>query len=110
MYTYSDYAGWDGEERYELIDGAPDMVVEILSPSTSCHDKLRKFNKYRQAGVREYWIVDPADKIITVNILKGGEYFSRVYGAVGEDEAPEVAVNVLEGCTIKIKELFEEEI
>ena len=38
--------------------GAPDLVMEILSPSTQRHDKLTKFNLYQRAGVREYWITD----------------------------------------------------
>ena len=41
------------------INGAPDFVVEILSPSSRYHDMFRKLNKYKTAGVREYWIVDP---------------------------------------------------
>ena len=44
------------------IEGAPDFVTEILSPSSRAHDMFRKLNKYRYAGVREYWIVDP-DKL-----------------------------------------------
>ena len=40
-------------------DGAPDWIVEILSPSTSSHDCIRKLLLYRKAGVREYWIIDP---------------------------------------------------
>lgn len=39
--------------------GAPDWIVEIVSPSTSSHDYIRKLNLYAEAGVREYWIVDP---------------------------------------------------
>lgn len=42
--------------------GAPDMVVEILSPSTARHDRLVKLGEYQQAGVRKYWIVSPDEK------------------------------------------------
>ena len=41
------------------IHGAPDFIIEILSPSSRTHDMFRKLNKYRFAGVREYWIIDP---------------------------------------------------
>jgi len=85
-------------------NGAPDMVVEILSPSTSSRDMVLKFNKYREAGVREYWIVDPAFKIINVNTLKGGEYVASVYGDTGG-----IPVGVLESCVINIGEVFSEE-
>ena len=44
--------------------GAPDLVMEILSPTTQRHDKFTKFNLYQQAGVQEYWIVDPASKSV----------------------------------------------
>ena len=54
----------DNEKR--RINGAPDFVLEILSPTTRYHDQFRKLNKYRQAGVREYWIVDPEKKTVTV--------------------------------------------
>lgn len=39
--------------------GAPDLVIEIISPSTASHDYIRKLNLYSDAGVREYWIADP---------------------------------------------------
>lgn len=39
--------------------GAPDWIIEIVSPSTSSHDYILKLNLYANAGVREYWIVDP---------------------------------------------------
>ena len=44
--------------------GAPDFIAEILSPSSRSHDMVRKLNKYYEAGVREYWIVDPRDRRI----------------------------------------------
>ena len=49
-----------------IISGAPDFVVEILSPSTRKNDLFLKLNKYHSAGVREYWIVDPKSLKVTV--------------------------------------------
>jgi Uma2 family endonuclease len=54
----------DRDER--RVNGAPDFIVEILSPSSRYHDMFRKLNKYRLAGVREYWIVDPKSRKVTV--------------------------------------------
>ena len=51
--------------------GAPDMIIEILSPSTRRHDRLVKLNLYQQAGVREYWIVDPDNQSVLVFTLGG---------------------------------------
>ena len=81
--------------------GAPDMVVEIISPSTSMRDRVLKLNRYLLAGVREYWIVDPDDMTVMVHILKNGEYVINAYG--GDDEIP---VHVLKGCVINMAEVF----
>ena len=55
--------------------GAPDMIVEILSPSTSKKDFTQKFGLYEESGVKEYWIVYPNDKAINVFLLqKDGKY------------------------------------
>ncbi len=50
---------WKEETDKRRLNGAPDFVIEILSPSNRAHDMIRKLNKYHNAGVREYWIVDP---------------------------------------------------
>jgi len=174
-YTYADYASWDDDNRYELIDGevfmmsapsvehqgisgelfrqianylvgkkcrvfaapfdvclsgkgdeddtvvqpdilvicdktkldkqkcngAPDMIIEVLSPSSTKHDKLIKFNKYKQAGVREYWIADPVDKSVVVHILENGRYFIGAYEGEGS-----IPVHVLEGCEIDLSGVF----
>lgn len=59
-------------------DGAPDLIVEIVSPSNSFHDYVTKLMKYQQAGVREYWIVDPRTERVSViyfeNTEKNAEY------------------------------------
>lgn len=83
--------------------GAPDMVVEILSPSTSRYDRTLKFSTYLKAGIREYWIIDPVARSVAVNLLKEGDYITRAYT---EDEV--VPVSVLDGCSIVLSEVFEE--
>ena len=84
------------------IIGAPDMVIEILSPSTSKYDKTTKFNKYQESGIREYWIIDPEAKTLEVNTLNDRSYITSPYTA--EDIVP---VNVLDGCNISMAEVFE---
>ena len=53
-------------ETRKRVIGAPDWVVEVLSPSTGKRDMIRKKTKYRSAGVREYWVIDPDSETITV--------------------------------------------
>jgi len=176
-YTYADYASWDDENRYELIDGlvymmsapsqahqeisgeifrqlanflkgkpckvfpapfdvclnaagdkddtvvqpdlivvcdkskldgkrcngAPDMAVEILSPSNRKQDTVWKVNKYLQAGIHEYWMIDPDAQTVQVCILKDGQYDVEEYS--NTDTIP---VHVLDGCIINMQEVFAE--
>ena len=83
--------------------GAPDLVVEILSPSSLRHDRFVKLGLYQRAGVREYWIVDPEYKSVQVFTQDGGGSLriSEEYGR--EDVA---RVNVLEGCFIDLSKVF----
>ena len=60
-------------------NGAPDWVIEITSPSTSRHDFSRKLNLYTNAGVREYWIVDPDKKRVHVFDMDQQEFNVMVY-------------------------------
>ena len=55
--------------------GAPDMIVEILSPSTSRKDKFIKFQRHQDAGVREYWLIDPESRTMAVHLLENGKYY-----------------------------------
>ena len=84
--------------------GAPDMVMEILSPSTQRHDRLVKLSLYQRAGVREYWIIDPAEKSVQVFALEDGRYTAKDFGAAGD----RLRVNVLEDCTIDLSQVFPE--
>lgn len=52
-------------------NGAPDFIIEIVSPNNAADDYIRKLYYYKNAGVREYWIVDPRRKIVTVNNFEG---------------------------------------
>jgi len=82
-------------------NGAPDFVIEILSPSSASRDNLLKYNKYMQAGVREYWIVDIRDKVVRICLLKDGKYEMTDFF-----DPPELSVNVLDGCNIDMTSVF----
>lgn len=85
--------------------GAPDLIVEILSPSTQRHDRLVKLNLYQRAGVREYWIVNPEDQTVQVMLLDGGGILQlhEIYGC-----GDIARVNVLDGCFIDLGKVFTE--
>lgn len=55
-------------------NGAPDLVVEILSPGNSKHEMDTKFKLYEESGVKEYWIVQPSEKTILVYVLQNEKY------------------------------------
>jgi Uma2 family endonuclease len=112
-------------------NGAPDLVIEILSPSTAKYDwragceprrynkfplqrkslqldcedfhKITKFRKYQTAGVKEYWIVDPDLKNVQVCILENGRYMVTMY-----DDTEKAPIGVLQGCEIDLPAVFEE--
>lgn len=83
------------------VRGAPDFVIEVLSPSTASHDHVLKRRVYERAGVREYWLVHPVDRIVTIYRLASGQY--------GKPEVQELAgdteVGVLPGVRIIWDEL-----
>jgi Uma2 family endonuclease len=56
--------------------GAPDLVVEVTSPSTALLDRVSKYEKYAEAGVQEYWIVNVEAGTVQVSVLESGEYHS----------------------------------
>ena len=66
-----------GKQDYlhmKRLEGAPDLAVEILSPSTRSKDMILKLYKYEKAGVREYWIVDPEQRTVTVHFFDTDHY------------------------------------
>ena len=87
----------------EGCHGAPDLVVEILSPSNSAIEMLVKFNTYKEAGVREYWVLNPKKKDLSVYLFNGENVISRTY-----KEKEQVPVSILEGLTIDLAPVFTE--
>ena len=97
-------------DRSKLNDkgcvGAPDLIIEILSPSTARKDRIKKFNQYQKAGVAEYWIVDPDTESVQVHLLnEQGQYVTFAYENDADFETL-VPVNILEGLVINLQEVF----
>lgn len=83
------------------VRGAPDWVVEVLSPSTAGHDQIKKRELYERHGVREYWLIHPIDRVLTVYQLSDGKYeMPEMYELQGE-----TSVTVLPEITIQWDEL-----
>ena len=77
--------------------GAPDWVIEVLSPSTASKDHVRKKSLYERHGVREYWLIHPTDHILTRYRLEG-----KAFGpALIEETEGSTKVDVLPGLTIE---------
>ena len=85
--------------------GAPDLIVEVLSPSTQRHDQLVKLNLYQRAGVQEYWIVDPENRTVRV-MVRAGDGILQVREVYRQDDVAKV--NVLDGCFIELSKVFSE--
>ena len=83
--------------------GAPDMVIEILSPSTRRHDLAVKYRLYQRAGVREYWIVDPDRKMVQVSRMEDG-----LYNAADVYTSGVVPVGLWENFSIDLSQVFAE--
>ena len=83
--------------------GAPDLVVEILSPSNTAIEMERKFQLYRQAGISEYWVVDSENKKLTVYRFQDKTILADTFG--NTDTVP---VASLPGLNILLEEVFAE--
>lgn len=86
------------------VEGAPDLVWEVLSPSTAKNDKWYKKNAYEASGVPEYWIVDPAGKSIEVYLLTDGQYsLENVYYFYSEEDLAEMTEDEKSNLTTSFK-------
>lgn len=86
-----------------FYEGIPTLIVEIVSPSNSRHDYIRKLNLYERFGVKEYWIIDPRFNSVQINALNSdGNY--EIIGIYKGDEA--VHSSIFKDLSIDLKEIF----
>ena len=88
----------------EYVLGAPDLVVEILSPYRAPYDRVTKFAQYAHHGVGEYWIVDPVRETVEVYLLAGSKY--ELKATLSGDQTLETSL--LPGWKIAVCDLFAE--
>lgn len=101
------------------IHGVPDLVVEVLSPSTARYDRGHKKDAYEAAEVREYWIVEPETKSVEVHLLKEGKFIlddiysiypDYLYEKMTDEEKSKVmtefSCSLYDDFTISLDEIF----
>ena len=84
------------------VDGAPDLAVEVISPSSVDYDRKTKFDLYQEMDVREYWLVDPEDQSVEVFVLRDGRYEQLGRFTPGE----QVRSALLEGFSVEVEPIF----
>ena len=84
------------------IRGAPDLVVEILSLSSARRDWSDKFELYSKHGVKEYWIIDPANRVVWLALFRGGAL--EIAGTYGIGDT--VSSTILAGFSVKVDDIF----
>lgn len=87
-----------------FCDGAPDLVVEVLSPSTGFRDQTEKLQLYEKHGVREYWVVNPEARYIMIYHHNSSEFDKPDY--FKSDDI--VTSKVLEGFEVALKDIFKD--
>jgi Uma2 family endonuclease len=83
--------------------GAPDLIVEILSPSNQKHDLATKFSLYEEVGVKEYWVVFPNERMVVVYTLVNGKY---VGSKPFIDQEEPINSSLFPDLKIELKEVF----
>ena len=90
------------EAGAKFFAGVPDLIVEVISPNSIRTDRYVKFTAYEQAGVAEYWLVDPKTRSVEIHALSGGEY--ALVGQFTPNET--IESKLLAGLTIQTETLF----
>ncbi|WP_066196222.1 MULTISPECIES: Uma2 family endonuclease [Gracilibacillus] len=84
-------------------NGSPDMIIEVLSPSSVKLDRWEKYQLYEQAKVKEYWIVDPINESVEIHWLAGQKY--KFQGVFTKEDT--VSVETLTGLNLELNRIFE---
>lgn len=87
------------------VFGSPDLVIEVISPSTFRRDKLEKFNLYLKYGIREYWLVYPKEQTIEVNVLENNKYVTYNYSILDKID---LKISQDNKVTICLKNFYEQ--
>ena len=95
-----------GVVRSDGIYGAPNLIVEILSPSTAKKDKGKKKILYEKYSISEYWIVSPEEMSVEVNVLKEGKYEIENIYYNEEESTKEFKCSLFEDLKIEIARVF----
>ncbi len=85
--------------------GAPDFIIEILSPGNPRHDKMKKFNLYEMAGVKEYWMITPQGQMVEVFLLSPAGSYGRPQLYSEQDVVP---ITVLTDISIDLGKVFKD--
>lgn len=85
--------------------GTPDLIVEIISPSTAAHDYIRKLALYERQQIPEYWIVHPVDKTVMVFLLTDNREYGKPRIYAGEDQVP---LNLFPALVVDLKKVFKD--
>ena len=101
----SDRAGIASGERN--VAGAPNLVIEVLSPSTHRVDEVQKRKLYERAGVDEYWIADPERKLVTI-YRRSGDAFTRV-AEISTETGGAITSPLLPGFALDVNDVFARE-
>jgi Uma2 family endonuclease len=72
------------QQRGSHVEGPPTLIIEILSPSSVVHDRMRKMELYARHGVKELWLVTPFPSLVEVYVLEGGKYAHTAAYAPGD--------------------------
>lgn len=105
--------------KLDGIHGAPDLVVEVLSPGTAKNDKGYKKDLYEKSGVKEYWIIDPVPRSIEVYLLTDGKFaLDEVYALYPEglsvtekereETKKEIQISLYNDFCISLEEIFKD--